>query len=281
MNWFILACLSAVLYAGKDLYAKSVLKGKKTDAMAFTILQDCFAAIVALPFLFLLGVSYPTNYLSLLALLIVTVLYAISDLLIVKSLSLEDASIVIPIFKLRTVITFILSIVFLDEEFTNLKAISILLILAGAIIITFKKKEVKLSKGILYILITSVTSSIAFTLDKAFIENYSVPVYVFFVFILPAFWIFLITKNRVERVMKEFSFQKERIIILGSLFGLEMFAYFSALKLGEVSRVLPVFELSLGLTVLGSIVLLAERKDIFKKLIGSLLILVGVILIRL
>lgn len=278
MNWFLLVTISAILMTVRIILQRFLLRDKG-DAQAFTILHDLFAGIGIFPFFLLFGFSYPTSLIPFIALLVATLFYAAGDLTSIKSSQLEEASLVSPLLRLRNIFVLLGSALFLGEKITLLKIISVIFIILGSFIICSEKRKVNFSKGVIFAIMASFFLACAVLLDKAFVLNYSLPTYMSLVLYLPAFWIFLFTKNKSKRVIKELKLQKFGVVITGLFFGWSLFSLLAAIAVGEVSRVVPVFELSLVLVVLGGVIILKENEKIVKKFIGSLFILLGVALI--
>jgi uncharacterized membrane protein len=73
--------------------------------------------------------------------------------------------------------------------------------------------------------------------------------------------------------------QKGGVVITGVFFGLALLTFLAALSMGEVSRVTPISESSIVLVLVGGMFFLGEKDRLFQKVAGSLLILVGIILL--
>ncbi|MEA3355377.1 MAG: DMT family transporter [Patescibacteria group bacterium] len=279
MNWFQLSLLSAILMTVRGLLARFLLRNKG-DARGFTILHDFFAGIAIIPFFFIYGFKFPPAIIPILGLLVATLVYAVGDITNIKSYQLEEASIVTPLIKLRVIIVLVGSAVFLHESITWLKLLAIIFVLCGSIIIGFEKGKFVFSKGVKYSLLSAFFLGCAFLLDKAFVVNYSLPVYMSTILFLPALWILISTKNGLQRSINELKLQKWGVVIAGLFFGWALFAFLAAISKGEVSRSTAVVELSLVFIAVGGYVFLNERKKLWQKIIGSLLILVGVLLVK-
>lgn len=278
MNWFLLAITSAVLMSINNLLLRRTLRDGG-DPYAFTILFELFAGLAVIPFFVFFGFSWNFNLITAIGLILATFFYAVGDFSSIKSYQYEDASVLAPIQRFRNVVVLLGSFVFLKEALTIPKLFAVIIILIGAYIISSNEGKLKISKGIFWSLLASIFLGIAFLFDKAFVSNYSLPAYMSLILFLPAIWNILFIKFNFKRIKEEYMLQKKAVILPGIFFGWALFALLASLSIGEVSRAVPVSELSIVFVVAGGILFLKERKNVLQKLLGSGLVFAGILML--
>ena len=171
--YIIYALLSSVFSGLTSVFAKTGIKN--TDSILATFLRTIVISIFIL-----LIVIFKENINDIFLLdkktLLFLILSGISNTLLwicyFKALDLGTVSKVTPVDKTSIVLTLILSSLFLNEKITNIKIISIVLILLGTFL-TIKKesKDSKDNRWILYAILTAVFTSTTTILSKIGIEN--------------------------------------------------------------------------------------------------------------
>lgn len=272
--------ISATCLTVRDLLARVVLR-KGSDEYAFAVLHDFFAFLGLIPFLFLYPFRLPNSTGPYFGLFLATIFYALADLTNIMAFSAEEASVVVPLTRIRNIFVVIGSALFLHEPLTVNKILGVILILAGSMIISFKGKKIKLSRGIWFTLAYSFCIASGMILDKAFVANYSLPVYTSLIFFLPSFWLLLYSKFDFKRVIKEQKKQGWGVALVGILLGWTVFSFTAAILKQQVSKVALAAEISLVFSVIGAVVILKEKENLTGKIIGSLILLLGVCLVSL
>ncbi|MBP3359528.1 MAG: EamA family transporter [Clostridia bacterium] len=135
MTWFILALLSAVFAALTSILAKIGIDGVPSNLA--TAVRTVVVVIMAWGMVFLTNTQsgiLEISRKSWLFLILSGLATGASWLCYYKALQLGEASKIVPIDKLSTVITIVLAFVFLHEAFTYKSLIGCILITAGTLI---------------------------------------------------------------------------------------------------------------------------------------------------
>jgi uncharacterized membrane protein len=82
-----------------------------------------------------------------------------------------------------------------------------------------------------------------------------------------------------KKIKEEIKLHGPIVFLIGAVFALGMYFFQFALKLGEVSRVVPANSSSIIFTVLAGIILLGERDNLLKKLMAGIIVFTGVYLL--
>lgn len=203
-----------------------------------------------------------------------------------RALSLGDVNKVAPIDKSSATITALLAIIIFSE--TNmlwLKLLSIFGILVGTILMIEKKDiDIKESKkswfiyAILSAIFASLTSIFAKIGLKNVESNLGTAIRTFVVLIMA--WIIVFARKKTSEI--KFIDKKELAFILlsGLTTGASWLCYYSAVKAGVLSVVVPIDKLSVLITVVFSTIVLKEKLKL-KATIGLVLIVVFTIVMAL
>ena len=134
--WFIFALLSAVFAALTSILAKIGIDG--VDSNLATAIRTIVVVLMAWGIVFMTNAQRGLSEIgrkSWIFLILSGLATGTSWLCYYKALQMGDASRVVPIDKLSVVITLVLAVIFLHEEFTVKSAIGAVLITAGTIIL--------------------------------------------------------------------------------------------------------------------------------------------------
>ena len=203
----------------------------------------------------------------------------ISWLCYFKALQIGDINKVTPIDKSSTVITMLLAFIFLREEITWLKFVSMILIGIGTYLM-IQKKETKEKaedkKWLLYAVGSAVFASLTSILGKIGIQdvnsNLGTAIRTAVVWVMAWIVVFVTGKqntvNNIDR--KSWLF----LILSGFATGGSWLCYYRALQTGPASVVVPIDKLSILVTIAFSYIVFHEKLSL-KSGTGLLLIVVG------
>lgn len=243
---------------------------------------------LSLPFLFpfLFFSERPENFLFLKNVFISSIIYTNSFILYVKSISLEDVSLVAPLYNFNVFFLIILTSIFLNEKVTFIKILGLSLLVYGSSFLTKREnilesfKALFKNKGAKYMVLSSLLIAIGRTIDgfsaKMGVSSiyYSFFLYLFITVIL--FFILLFTRkfNEVGVLLKNKLF-------LSSLAGLTNAYSYLFLLIAFKKIDISIAEPS---TMLGTIITIIISKYFFKenikyRLIGTLIMIIGAYLI--
>ena len=151
--WVILYLISAVIFA----QSFKIANRRMTNAGSLTILLEIFTALFAILFIPFFEFKIPTNPSIYIILLIVIIIYAITDRLNIESRYGLDPSTFSMLKQLSTVFMIILGFILLKEEFILKKIIGAVLIIGANVILAFEKGKLSFNK---YFIITHLSDYI-------------------------------------------------------------------------------------------------------------------------
>lgn len=196
-----------------------------------------------------------------------------------KALQIGDINKVTPIDKSSTVITMLLAFIFLREEITGLKFISMVLIGIGTYLMIQKKEtqeKAEDKKWLLYAVGSAVFASLTSILGKIGIQdvNSNLGTAIRTAVVLVMAWIVVFVTGRQDMVKNIDRKSWLFLILSGFATGGSWLCYYRALQTGPASVVVPIDKLSILVTIAFSYIVFHEKLSL-KSGVGLLLIVVG------
>ncbi|MBR9692125.1 EamA family transporter [Candidatus Woesearchaeota archaeon] len=253
----------------------------KEDTLSFVCLMQFVAAIFFIPML-ILEFALPRALFPWLIVIIASALWALASFVYYEAHSLVPVSIKAPLDESKLVFILFLSVLILSESLFLEKVIGIFVMFTGLLILAYKKKgflkNVK-DKGTLLILGSAFLLALVSIVDKYALRFFTPGTYGFLVYFIPGLILvpFLINKKQEAKKLVRESWKLALIAVLFSVV-----AYYFRLKafdLAEVSLVFPITRLSVLIAVFGGIIFLKEREYVWRKLIASVIVIIGAILL--
>ncbi|MBU1148736.1 DMT family transporter [Patescibacteria group bacterium] len=277
MNWFTFALLAGFFFAASRV-ASRVLLRKHGNALAFTAIHDFMAGLFLVPFIFS-GLHWPTQSITWLYFAGIVIFAFLADWLAFVALKIIDVSLNQIINQIRHVLILVGGLIIFSEAITWAKVIAVVLIIIGVFIALFEKSKIKINKGIILSALSTLTAVIAFHFAKATVADFSETATASFELMLIGVLSFGLLRFNPRKISQEIKLHKWGIVISGILFGAFEALLFFALKLGEASRVIPVTQSALIFALLAGVLFLGERSRLLQKILGTGLIVVGIIII--
>ena len=281
INMWILFAFGSALFAGLTaILAKCGIRN--TDSNVATALRTGVVLVFSWLMVFVVGAQSGIRDISakvLIFLILSGLSTGISWLCYFKALQIGDINKVTPIDKSSTVITMLLAFIFLREEITWLKFVSMILIGIGTYLM-IQKKETKEKaedkKWLLYAVGSAVFASLTSILGKIGIQdvNSNLGTAIRTAVVLVMAWIVVFvtgkqnTVNNIDR--KSWLF----LILSGFATGGSWLCYYRALQTGPASVVVPIDKLSILVTIAFSYIVFHEKMSL-KSGTGLLLIVGG------
>ena len=195
-----------------------------------------------------------------------------------------DINKVVPIDKSSTILTILLALIFLGEGLSYGKALSVVLIGVGTMLMITKKETENKQSGskewLVYAVLSAVFASLTAILGKIGIEgidsNLGTAIRTTVVLVMSWMMVFVMGKtSEVKEIeKKELGF----IMLSGLATGASWMCYYRALQEGPASVVAPIDKLSILVTIAFSWVVFHEKLT-KKAMFGLICILVGTIML--
>ena len=282
--WIISAVLSAVFAGLTSIFAKCGIK--KTDSDVATALRTTVVLLFSWIMVLVVGSQNQISSISarsFLFLILSGAATGASWLCYFKALSCGDVNKVVPIDKSSTVISVLLAI-FLLGETDNLavKLIATAFISVGIFLMVEKKEtEQKQEKRqwALFASLSAVFAALTSILAKIGIDgvesNLATAVRTCVVLVMA--WLIVLIKGKQKQVKAVDKKELVFICISGVLTGASWLFYYSAIKHGKVSVVVPIDKLSIIVSIAFSYIVFKEKLS-KKAFLGLVLMVAGTLI---
>lgn len=282
--WIVSAVLSALFAGLTSIFAKCGIK--KTDSDVATALRTTVVLLFSWIMVFVVGSQNQISSISarsFLFLILSGAATGASWLCYFKALSCGDVNKVVPIDKSSTVISVLLAI-FLLGETDNLavKLIATAFISVGIFLMVEKKEtEQKQEKRqwALFASLSAVFAALTSILAKIGIDgvesNLATAVRTCVVLVMA--WLIVLIKGKQKQVKAVDKKELVFICISGVLTGASWLFYYSAIKHGKVSVVVPIDKLSIIVSIAFSYIVFKEKLS-KKAFLGLVLMVAGTLI---
>ena len=183
MDWLILSILASILWALGTIIDKYILTKHMQDPISYQLLYVATESPILLLLLIFTDVSFAFPWLALG--IVAGLSHYLGLLLYFKAMMIEEASRVISLFYIGPIFTLILAAILLKENLTSPMYAGVLLLVLGAISISYKRVEGKgtvISPALGLLLLCSFTLSIYEILTKYVLGSFDLTSYLFWEF---------------------------------------------------------------------------------------------------
>ena len=280
-NLWLLFAFGSALFAGLTaILAKCGIRN--TDSNVATALRTGVVLVFSWLMVLVVGAQSEIRDISakvLIFLILSGLSTGMSWLCYFKALQIGDINKVTPIDKSSTVITMLLAFIFLREEITGLKFVSMILIGIGTYLMIQKKEtqeKAEDKKWLLYAVGSAVFASLTSILGKIGIQdvNSNLGTAIRTAVVLVMAWIVVFVTGKQDMVKNIDRKSWLFLILSGFATGGSWLCYYRALQTGPASVVVPIDKLSILVTIAFSYIVFHEKLSL-KSGVGLLLIVVG------
>ncbi len=293
MLWQLYSLISATANAGSNVLDKFVLTKWIKNPLNSIIVLGVIQLLIALIIFSIYGFGNLSLFHIILA-LISGIFYILMTLFYFKAVQIEEISRVIPLFSLTPLFVLIFASLFLEEFFTYLQYGGIILLVFGALLLSYRPKtKIVFGKsfGLMLLAIISVAiSNIIIKYLLNFYDFWTIYAYTRIGFLFVVLPIMYYTFSDFKQVVKQHGYKVVGFILLSeSLIVLGVFASIMALSLGSVTLVSSFSSIQnfilLSMTIMLSIFFPKfikeeiDKSTIILKVTAIILLFIGVILI--
>lgn len=279
--WIIFAFGSALFAGLTSILAKCGIKN--TDSNVATALRTIIVLIFSWIMVFISksqSTLYNINTKTLIFLILSGIATGASWLCYFKALQIDDVNKVTPIDKSSTILTMLMAFIFLGEEITFIKGISMILIGIGTYLMIIKKENVtvenKSNAWLIYALGSAIFASLTSILGKVGIENIdsTLGTAIRTIVVLIMAWIVVFVSKKQNTIRDIDKNSWIFLFLSGIATGGSWLCYYRALQMGPASIVVPIDKLSILVTIVFSYIVFKEKLN-KKSALGLLLIVIG------
>lgn len=275
-SWITLAILSGLTSNLFNYLSRYLLKDEK-DPTAFGWFFE-FGRVILFGLFTIIDYKFIINQQSIILLTLLGVSEIITLYLYMKMHAFTQLSISTILSRTRLLWVPIIAFFLIQEALQPIEYVGIVILFLGMAIIVSPKKWF-VDKGMLYS--NSANFMIAFNLvlTKMVLPFTSNSFFNFITMIPPIIIFPLFMKQARKRlsVMMQTNLPLKLFTIVVNV--VSMYLYVFALRLGDVSKVTAIYQSTMIVAVLSGIIFLKERDMIAQKIIGSIIVLAGVLLL--
>jgi transporter family protein len=292
MLWFYTALGSALLFSVLGIIAKKLMN--QTSTLVYTTLYSLLATIFYIPFFlyFLATKSFSANPIAATALAASGVMNILAFLAFNTSIKEGEISKVMPFTRLTPIFTAIIGFLALGESLSSQLLTGIFLVTVGSYIVVRKQHDNILGpfRNLLthdapkIAVLASIFYGFASVIDRFATQQIQPEFYTLFIYIIMTSGFLIYIQHRetdgFKKMKAQLRDQKILYIITGICAAAASFLIFKAFSLAPASRVIPVLQIQVFITVIGGFLFFNE-KNLAMKLIGSTILISGVVLVAL
>ena len=275
--WVMLYLVSAVVFAQASKKANRNMK----SAGALTILLEVFTAFFALFFIPFFDFTWPTDTSVYLTLLAVVSIYAITDRLNIEARYGLDPSVFSMLKQLSTVFLIILGFIFLKEQIVLKKIIGSVIIIFANVLLAFNKGKIKFNKYFSMSFVSNFLFAVAMLINVNISNYFNLAFYTILTVFTPSMLIFIFGKHSLNELKKEFDSYDKRCFLLAAFsWCLMLIASVRSYQLGNVTLIAPLLTLTSILNTMYEYFVCKNKSKFIQKVIASILIIIGVVIIK-
>lgn len=260
-------------------YKKSIEHMDNSGAM--TIVIQMLASVFTLFLIPFYEIKISTNLTTYIFLFIAIIFYTLNDRLGTLVRNKLSASIYSIMKQLSIVFMLVFGIVISKERITFYNLIGSILIILANILILYKHDKLKINKYIICGVIANISLAIAMIIDVSYSNEFNLAIYVLLTTFFPSILIFVIEKIKIKSLIIEYKNSNKASLYLTSIsWIIMMISKISAYRYGKVILVAPLSSLSVILISFFEYFVLRDKNNIKRKIICSLIIILGIILIK-
>lgn len=275
--WVILYLISAVIFA--QTFKKANRKMK--NAGLLTILLEVFTALFAILFIPFFTIKFSHDINIYLTLLVVTIIYAMTDRLNIEARYGLDPSVFSMLKQLSTVFLIIFGFIFLKEEIVLKKVIGSILIIISNVMLAFDKGKFKLNKYFIMSFISNFLFAVAMLINVNISDNFNIAMYTIFTVFTPSIFIFILGRHSIKELKSEFKlYDKKSFLLSAFTWCLMLISSVRAYQLGSVTLIAPLLTLTSILNTVYEYFINKDKNKIIQKVMASIMIILGVLIIK-
>lgn len=285
MFGFVLAFITALSEAFKDIFSKFNLKHVDEYTAAFSM--HLVISVLLAPVVFFMGIEEMSGR-FLFALAAATVLQLIVILLYMKAVKRSELSVTVPLVTLTPLFMLITSPILIGEFPSALGIAGIVFIVAGTYILNIEGKQdhplapftsLIRNQGSRYMFIVAFLWSITANIDKIGVEETSPIFWAFTKDLVIMFYLLPIMLIKSKSPLNQLKFRAGPLFSVGVFRTASVLSQLFAIQLILVAYVIAIKRSSALLIILFAFFYMDEKRHFKTRLIGMLIILVGLLLI--
>lgn len=281
MEWLVLVTISFLLTGIGSALSRYILREEHVYSYGF--LYNILSAAVFVPLLLSEPITLPSEAGGWFLILSAAVLWWTINILGFLGISKTEATLGKPLSGAKVLIVLAVSWLVLGEQLTALKVVGTLLVVAGLLVLTWRKGWLGhlRHKGVQLTLAAAVFYGFVTVLDKYNTSLASANVYGFLMYFIPAIPLGMMSFADIPKLKQTLHNKWRAIILVALCYGGMYYFLLNAYRLAEVSVVYPIVQLGTLVTMALAYFWLGEKAEFKQRVLGALLMIAGAVLVRL
>lgn len=281
MNWQLFLLISILFSSVIGLFHRVLMKEENSDAKAQTIVFLGLAGVFTFTISVFRGLSFPKFPLLLPNFILLTIFGTIAPILTFRAFQLIDVAKVGILLSSQRLWTVLAAFIFLGETLTTSKVFGTILILIGVAIISWKKHKIEIGKGEFYAILAAFLYGISYVNAFYILQHLDAISFEAYASLLPAFLLLVVQPGTIKKIRFYFVPKNAaRISIAVILDIIATVSLYVAYQIGRnASQIAPLSTTPIMFTVILAAIFLNERENLINKIIGSIVVIAGAILV--
>lgn len=278
MIWVICYLVFALIFSQGFKKVNRTMK----NASALTILLELFTGLFAIIMSIFFKYTFPSDIKVYITLFVVTIIYAVTDRLNIEARYGLSPSNFSMLKQLSTVFLVIFGLVFLKEQLVFKKILgAIIIVISNVMLAVNKDGKFEFNKYFIFCLISNFLFAVAMFINVNISSKFNIGIYTLITVFIPSIIIKLFSKLSFKDLEEEFNLYNKPLFILVSFaWCMMLISSVKAYEYGSISVVAPLLTLTALTNTIYEFVVDKDKKRFYYKLVISILILIGVILIK-
>lgn len=278
MIWVICYLVFALIFSQGFKKVNRTMK----NASALTVLLELFTGLFAIVMSIFFKYTFPSDIKVYITLFVVTIIYAVTDRLNIEARYGLSPSNFSMLKQLSTVFLVIFGLVFLKEQLVFKKILGAIIIVVSNVMLAVNKDgKFEFNKYFIFCLISNFLFAVAMFINVNISSMFNIGIYTLITVFIPSIIIKLFSRLSFKDLEEEFNLYNKPLFILVSFaWCMMLISSVKAYEYGSISVVAPLLTLTVLTNTIYEFIVDKDKKRFYYKLVISILILIGVILIK-
>lgn len=278
MIWVVCYLVFALIFSQGFKKVNRTMK----NASALTVLLEMFTGLFAIVMSIFFKYTFPSDVKVYVTLFVVTIIYAVTDRLNIEARYGLSPSNFSMLKQLSTVFLVIFGLVFLKEQLVFKKILGAIIIVISNIMLAVNKDgKFEFNKYFIFCLISNFLFAVAMFINVNISSMFNIGIYTLITVFVPSIIIKLFSKLSFKDLKEEFNlYNKPLFIVVSFAWCMMLISSVKAYEYGSISVVAPLLTLTALTNTVYEFIVDKDKKRFYYKLVISILILIGVILIK-
>ena len=278
MIWVICYLVFALIFSQGFKKVNRTMK----NASALTVLLELFTGLFAIVMSIFFKYTFPSDIKVYITLFVVTIIYAVTDRLNIEARYGLSPSNFSMLKQLSTVFLVIFGLLFLKEQLVFKKILGAIIIVVSNVMLAVNKDgKFEFNKYFIFCLISNFLFAVAMFINVNISSMFNIGIYTLITVFIPSIIIKLFSRLSFKDLEEEFNLYNKPLFILVSFaWCMMLISSVKAYEYGRISVVSPLLTLTALTNTIYEFIVDKDKKRFYYKLVISILILIGVILIK-